>query len=161
MMSKYIRYACRTLRLYCIAVVALAAPLASAERGWLFVPRGPDGSLTVFDIRDSRVVAQVAGTHGVVGVALVPRYDRAYVANGDGTLTTLALSTLTLIGWRQLDHAGLTGIYYAAGRRRLHALAGAGGKTTAVITLDAESGAPLGRTELGSAPAPAPEDDDD
>jgi hypothetical protein len=152
----------------CLIVVAAlagrpataAAPVVDAERGWLFVPRGADG-LTVFDTRGGKVLAQLAGTRDVVGVALAPRYDRAYVANRDGTLTTLALSTLTLIRWQHLDAAGLAGLYYEAGQRRLHALAGAGGGATAIITLDAANGTVLGRTELGAAAgAPPPEDDD-
>lgn len=157
-------------RLFCLFLIVLGATsgqiavaaealVADADHGWLFLPRGPDG-LTVFDTGSGKVVA-LPGTRGAVGVALVPRYDRLYVASSDGTLSTLALSTLTLIRWQHLDSAGLTGLYYDAARQRLHALAGVAGQASAVITLDAGSGALLGRTELGGAAGAPPDDDDD
>jgi DNA-binding beta-propeller fold protein YncE len=116
-----------------------------AARAYLFMARRADG-LTVFDVRGRKVVANVAGTTGANDVLLLPRFDRAYVAGTDGTLTTVALSTLTLLKWDKIDDARLTAIFYEPAGARVYAVAASGPQYSTVIALDARTGRVTGRT---------------
>ncbi|RJG20894.1 YncE family protein [Massilia cavernae] len=131
-----------------------------AARSNLFIARRGDG-LTVFDVRTQKVVANVAGTKGANGIVLLPQFDRAYVVNTDGTMTTIALSTLTLVKWEQLDKGGLNGIIYEPTMQRIHAITGLRQKTSTYITLDAKTGKLLGRTDFDSTKMDTPATDDE
>jgi DNA-binding beta-propeller fold protein YncE len=129
-----------------------------AARSYLFIARRGDG-LTVFDVRTNKVVANVAGTKGANGVLLLPEFDRAYVANTDGTMTTIALSTLSLLKWEKLDDAGLNAIVYEPTTGEMHAITGARPKTSTYITLDAKTGKFKRRTEFDSTKMDTPASD--
>jgi DNA-binding beta-propeller fold protein YncE len=116
-----------------------------AARSWLFMARHGDG-LTVFDVRTREVVANVAGTTGADSVVLLPRLDRAYVAGTDGTLTTVALSTLTLIRWEKIADARLNAIFHEPSTDRVVAVAGSGPRSSMLIALDPQTGKVTGRT---------------
>jgi DNA-binding beta-propeller fold protein YncE len=130
-----------------------------AARSYLFIARRGDG-LTVFDVRTNKVVANVAGTRGANGILLLPQFDRAYVVNTDGTMTTIALSTLTLIKWEKLDEAGLNAIVYEPTTRQVHAITALRSKTSSYITLDAQTGKLLGRTNFDSTKMDTPASDE-
>lgn len=116
-----------------------------AARSWLFMARHDDG-LTVFDVRTREVVANVAGTTGADSVVLVPRHDRAYVAGTDGTLTTVALSTLTLVKWEPVADARLNAVFHEPSTDRVIAVAGSAPRSSMLIALDARTGRVTGRT---------------
>jgi DNA-binding beta-propeller fold protein YncE len=116
-----------------------------AARSYLFMARRGDG-LTVFDVRGRKVVANVAGTTGADSVVLLPRFDRAYVAGTDGTLTTVALSTLTLVKWEKIGDTRLNAIFYEPTGERVYAVAGSNPQSSTFIALDAQTGRVTGRT---------------
>jgi DNA-binding beta-propeller fold protein YncE len=116
-----------------------------AARAYLFMARRGDG-LTVFDVRGRQVVANVQGTTGADSVVLLPRFDRAYVGGADGTLTTVALSTLTLIRWEKIGDGRLNAIFYEPTGGRVYAVAGSNPQSSAIIALDAKTGRVIGRT---------------
>jgi DNA-binding beta-propeller fold protein YncE len=129
------------------------------SRSWLFIARRGDG-LTVFDTRARRVVADVPGSKGANGIVLVPEFDRVYVANTDGTLATLVLSTLQTIERKRLDDDGLNGVFYELTMQRVYAVTGKRSKTSAYFALDAKTGTVLGRTEFDSTKMDTPTTDD-
>jgi DNA-binding beta-propeller fold protein YncE len=116
-----------------------------AAHAYLFMARHGDG-LTVFDVRNRNIVANVAGTTGAHSVVLLPRFDRAYVAGTDGTLTTVALSTLTLVKWEKIVDSRLTAIVDAPAGDRVVAIAGADPHASTYLALDARTGRLVGRT---------------
>ncbi|SFV00499.1 YncE family protein [Pseudoduganella namucuonensis] len=131
-----------------------------AARSHLYIARRGDG-LTVFDVRANKVVANVPGTRGANGILLLPQFDRAYVVNTDGTMTTLAMSTLTLLKWEQLDQGGLNGIIYEPTTQRIHAITALRPKTSSYITLDARTGKLIGRTDFDSTKMDTPATDEE
>jgi DNA-binding beta-propeller fold protein YncE len=131
-----------------------------AARSYLFIARRGDG-LTVFDVRTNKVVTNVPGTQGANGILLLPQFDRAYVVNTDGTMTTIALSTLTLLKWEQLDQAGLNGIIYEPTTQQMHVITGLRPKTSSYLTLDARTGKLLRRTEFDSTKMDTPASDEE
>lgn len=62
----------------------------------LYMSRRKDG-VTVVDVRTNKVVAQIPKTEGVNSIALVPKHDRGYTGNGDGTTTIFKLSDNSVI----------------------------------------------------------------
>jgi DNA-binding beta-propeller fold protein YncE len=130
-----------------------------AARSYLFMARRGDG-LTVFDVRGKKVVANVPGTTGANDILLLPQLDRAYVANADGTLTTIALSTLTLIKWEKIADAGLNAIAYEPTTGRMFAIAGARPDSSTYIALDARTGQPIGRTDFAGSRMDKPASDE-
>jgi hypothetical protein len=131
-----------------------------AARSYLFIARRGDG-LTVFDTRTNKVVANVAGTRNANGILLLPQFDRAYVVNTDGTMTTIALSTLALIKWEKLDEAGLNAIVYEPTTGEMHAITALRPKTSAYITMDAKTGKVLRRTDFASTKMDTPASDEE
>jgi DNA-binding beta-propeller fold protein YncE len=131
-----------------------------AARSYLFMARRGDG-LTVFDVRSKKLVANVPGTKGANGILLLPQFDRAYVVNTDGTMTTIALSTLTLIKWEKLDEAGLDAIVYEPTTGQMHAITALRPKTSTYITLDARTGKLIGRTDFASTKMDTPASDEE
>ena len=131
-----------------------------AARSYLFIARRGDG-LTVFDVRTNKVVKNVEGTRGANGILLLPQFDRAYVVNTDGTMTTIALSTLTLLKWEQLDEGGLNGIIYEPTTQEIHVITALRPKTSAYYTLDARTGKKLRRTEFDSTKMDTPASDEE
>lgn len=94
-------------------------------RPYLFIARRENG-LTVFDIERHRPVRTLANSSGANAVAFVPKADRAYIANMDGSVTIVRLSTLATLSRLQVTGANLnsaihepvTGLVYIASGRR-------------------------------------------
>lgn len=94
-------------------------------RPYLFIARRENG-LTVFDIAHHRPVRTLADSHGANAVVFVPKADRAYIANMDGSITVVRLSTLTTLKRLPVADANLnsavyepvTGMVYIASGRR-------------------------------------------
>lgn len=63
---------------------------------YAYLSRRKDG-LTVVDVTQGKVVAQVAQTQGTNSTALVPKYDRAYTSNEDGSMTIFKLSDFSVL----------------------------------------------------------------
>jgi hypothetical protein len=62
----------------------------------LYMSRRKDG-VTVIDVTTQKVVGQIPKTEGVNSIALVPKHDRGYTGNGDGSTTIFKLSDNTVI----------------------------------------------------------------
>lgn len=62
----------------------------------LYMSRRKDG-VTVVDVTTMKVVAQIPKSEGSNSIALVPKHDRGYTGNGDGTTTIFKLSDNTVI----------------------------------------------------------------
>ncbi|MFJ2409672.1 YncE family protein [Pseudomonas sp. NPDC087814] len=65
-------------------------------RPYLFLARRENG-LSVFDVKQQRLVETVAQSEGANGVVFVPEVDRVFVLNTDGSLSVVELSTLTFL----------------------------------------------------------------
>jgi hypothetical protein len=115
------------------------------DGGRLFIARRKDG-LTVFDTR-TRTSTTLPRSVGANGPLLLPEFDRGYVAMTDGSLLIFQLSDLKVLERRPLaDDGGLNGIVYDPATRRIHAVTGARPERSTWHTLDAATGAPIGRT---------------
>jgi len=62
----------------------------------IYLSRRKDG-VTVVDATTLKVVAQIPQSEGSNAVAIVPKHDRGYTGNGDGTTTIFKLSDNSLI----------------------------------------------------------------
>lgn len=118
-------------------------------RSYLFIARRGDG-LTVFDVKRQQVVKNVDGTKGANGIVLLPEFDRVHVANTDGSVSVLTLSSLTLRARIALDTQALNGVFYEPATRRVIALTGKRSKTSTFFSLDPDSGKLLSRTDFDS-----------
>lgn len=76
------------------------------SRGYLFIARRND-SLTIYDVRKKRLVANVNVTTGANGILLLPAVDRILIANTDGTVTVIAYKCLKVIDRVKVDNASL------------------------------------------------------
>ncbi|NWC94517.1 MULTISPECIES: YncE family protein [unclassified Pseudomonas] len=65
-------------------------------RPYLFLARRENG-LSVFDVKQQRLVKTVAQSEGANGVVFVPEVNRVFVLNTDGSLSVVQLSTLKLL----------------------------------------------------------------
>lgn len=94
-------------------------------RPYLFIARRENG-LTVFDTARHRPVRTLADSRGANAVVFVPKADRAYIANMDGSVTVVRLSTLATLKRLPVADANLnsavyepvTGMVYIASGRR-------------------------------------------
>ena len=130
-----------------------------AARSHLFIGRRHDG-VTVFDVATHKVVATVAGTEGANKAILVPRLDRGFSVNADGTSTEFVLSSLKTIRhirFGQDADAGsyepVTGqLFFTMGDSRKVAFVDArSGKLAATLPLDSghiEASAPDGHGNI-------------
>jgi hypothetical protein len=82
-------------------------------RKLLFMSRRKDG-VTVVDVTNQKVVAQIPKSEGSNAVALVPKHDRGYTGNGDGTTTIFKLSDFSLIDRVSFATNSDGGVYDAA-----------------------------------------------
>lgn len=81
-----------------------------AAQSHLFIGRRHDG-VTVFDVATHKVVATVAGTEGANKAILVPRLDRGFSVNADGTSTEFTLSSLKTIRHIRFGQSADAGSY--------------------------------------------------
>ena len=123
----------------------------------LFIARRNDG-LLAWDTktREGRTVENSKAANGVV---LVPEFGRAYVAMTDGTMLTLDLATLKPIARVDLGAGDLNMGFYEPTQKRVHMITGTRAEKSVWITIDAASGAVLGRTEFNSKKMDTPSTD--
>ncbi|RCS30323.1 YncE family protein [Rhodanobacter denitrificans] len=81
-----------------------------AAHSHLFIGRRQNG-VTVYDVATRKVVATIAGTEGANKAILVPRLDRGFSVNGDGTSTEFTLSSLKTIRHIRFGHDADAGSY--------------------------------------------------
>lgn len=81
-----------------------------AARSHLFIGRRLDG-VTVFDVATHKVVATIADSTGANKAILVPRLDRGFSVNGDGTSTEFVLSSLKTLRRIRFGHDADAGSY--------------------------------------------------
>ncbi|HEY0294956.1 MAG TPA: hypothetical protein VGC69_06435 [Bordetella sp.] len=104
-------------------------------RPYLFIARRENG-LTVFDVRQRKVVRQVPGTRGANGVAFVPRRNRAYVPNMDGTLTVVRLSDMKALARIPVARGNLNQAVYEPRSDRLLITSGRRADVSTIYQLD-------------------------
>ncbi|MGU3309475.1 YncE family protein [Pseudomonas sp. M5A4_2d] len=80
-------------------------------RPYLFVARRENG-LSVFDVLHQRAVKTVAQSAGANGVVFVPKLDRVFVLNTDGSLGVVQLSTLKPLKRIAVAHSNLNSAVY-------------------------------------------------
>ncbi len=117
--------------------------------GRLFIARRADG-LTVMDMRGGTAPRTVDNSTGANGVVLVPEFRRGYTAMTDGSVLSFDLATLQPIARVPLDAGDLNQGMYDPATKRVHMIVGARPDRTTWVTLDAATGAVLGRTVFDS-----------
>ncbi|MBL8269591.1 YncE family protein [Steroidobacter sp.] len=106
----------------------------------LFIARDQDG-LTVFDVDTQKVITTVENSQGANGPLLLPEYNRGYIANTDGSLSTVDLKTLKQTARLALDkNGGLNSAIYDPVTKQVHAIVGTRPKESNWYTLDAATG---------------------
>ena len=137
-----------------------ATVLPSTDTGWdyialqpgtgrLFMARRADG-LTVFDTATRQVVGTVENSTGANGPLLLPELNRGYAAMTDGTVLIFDLATLKPIARPRIDDGDINQGFYDPATQRVHMVVGNRPQRTTWITLDAATGAVLGRTQFDS-----------
>jgi DNA-binding beta-propeller fold protein YncE len=136
-----------------------AHTIPSSDTGWngialdpagtrLFIARRADG-LTVWDTRTLRATT-VENSEGANAVVLAPAANRGYAALSDGTIQAFAIDTLKPLERIDLG-AGEPGTgFLEPAQNRVHFLSSQTGDKTVWVTLDAATGATIGRTEFNS-----------
>ncbi|HET7585019.1 MAG TPA: hypothetical protein VFK13_08930 [Gemmatimonadaceae bacterium] len=125
-----------------------------APRHRLFVSRGTH--VMVVDTDRDSVIADIANTPGVHGVALAPELGRGFTSNGrDSSVTIFDYATLATIGVVHGTGANPDAILYDPTTRRVFTFNGRSGDATAI---DAASGAIVGTVPLGGKPEAASHD---
>lgn len=131
-----------------------ARTLASSDTDWdyiklepgtprLFIARRKDG-LSVYDVRENKLIGQVENSVGANGPLLLPQFDRGYVAMTDGSLLIFELKSLKVIERRQLaSDGGLNGVVYDPKSRHVFAVVGARTAQSAWYVIDAATGKSL------------------
>ena len=113
--------------------------------GRLFMARRKDG-LVVYDVNAGRQIGVVANSIGANGPVLLPQFDRGYVAMTDGSLLSFELKSLKVIDRMKLaDDGGLNGVTFDPATGRIQVLVGARAAQSTWFTLDAKTGALLGK----------------
>ncbi len=136
-----------------------AHAIPSGDTGWngmaldpagtrLFIARRSDG-LTVWDTRTHRA-ATVENSAGATAVVLAPAADRGYAAMSDGTVLAFALGTLKPVSRIDAGAGEFATGFFEPAQNRVHFITGSGAEKTAWVTLDAATGATVGRTEFNS-----------
>lgn len=103
----------------------------------LYIARRENG-LTLFDVTANREIQTVHGTEGANAVTFVPEYDRAYVANMDGSLSIIRLSDQTLLKRLPVETGNLNNLVYVPTLKRVVITGGRREKESAVYLLDPE-----------------------
>lgn len=136
-----------------------AQSLPSTDSGWdyltlepasghLLIARRADGLLAWnVKTREGRTIDDSKGANGVV---LAPEQNRAYVAMTDGTMLVLDLATMKPLSRPDLGEGDLNMGFYEPTQKRIHMITGARPEKTVWVSIDAATGAVLGRTEFNS-----------
>ncbi|MFJ2709417.1 YncE family protein [Pseudomonas sp. NPDC087346] len=113
------------------------AALESA-RPYLFIARRENG-LSVFDVEQQRLLKTLDNSAGANAVAFVPRHNRAYVANMDGSLGIVELDRLQVVRRLKLDSGNLNNLLYDASRDRVIVTSGRRGDHSTLYLIDAKT----------------------
>ena len=113
----------------------------------LFIARRENG-LTLFDVETQRAGATLANSAGANAVAFVPRYNRAYVANMDGTLGIIALDNRKVLKRLKLDDGNLNNLLYDRYSNRLIVTSGRRGDHSTLYFIDPASDRLVGQRDL-------------
>jgi len=104
-------------------------------RPLLFIARRENG-LTLFDVDKQHALKTLANTTGANAVVFVPRHNRAYVANMDGTLGIIDLAQLKVLARLPLDSGNLNNLVYDAHGDRVIITSGRRGDHSTLYVLD-------------------------
>ena len=113
------------------------------SRGYLFLGRRNAG-VTVVDTRTNKVVTTIENSVGANVALPVPELDRGYTANGDGSTTIFALSTLKTLARVRLGEAADAVFYDPTTRQLIYTF----GDSKELIFLDPKTNAVLARLAM-------------
>src|SRR5262249_16563552 len=116
-----------------------------AARDHLFIGRRGDG-VTVYDVKAKKVLRTIDKSDDANAITLVPEFDRGYTANGDGSTTVFALSTLKLIDRIKFGEDADAGFYDPVTKQIAFTM----GDSKEIAFLDAKSGATVGKLPMDS-----------
>lgn len=119
------------------------------KRPYLFIARRENG-LTVFDVQKQKAIKTLDNSSGANAVAFVPKHDRAYVANMDGSVSVVALKELRVIKRVPVDSGNLNNAVYDQGNDRVIFTSGRRGDHSTLYFMD-----PRTNTITGSRDVPA------
>ena len=116
-------------------------------RPYLFIARRENG-LSVFDVERQALVQTLPGSVGANAVAFVPKRNRAYVANMDGSLGVIALDSLKVLQRLPVDAGNLNNLVYDAQSNRLIITSGRRGDHSTLYFLDPASDRIVGQRDI-------------
>ncbi|MDX9669138.1 MULTISPECIES: hypothetical protein [unclassified Pseudomonas] len=108
------------------------------QRPYLFIARRENG-LAVFDVEQQRLLKTLDNSAGANAVTFVPRHNRLYVANMDGSLSIVALDRLEVLQRLELDSGNLNNLLYDASRDRVIVTSGRRGDHSTLYLIDPKS----------------------
>lgn len=116
-------------------------------RPYLFIARRENG-LTVFNVDTQQVVRTLDDSIGANGVVFVPRTDRAYIANMDGSLTIVRLSDLKTLKRLPVSDANLNSAVYEPLSGRVIIASGRRANQSTLYILDPQHDRIVGERKL-------------
>jgi len=118
-------------------------------RPLLLIARRENG-LTPFDVDKQQALPTLANTTGANAVAFVPRHNRAYVANMDGTLGILDLAQLKVLQRLPVDSGNLNNLLYDAHSDRVIITSGRRGDHSTLYLLDPATDRLVGQRDIAA-----------
>lgn len=118
-----------------------------AKRPYLFIARRENG-LTIFDVQKQKAVKTLVNSAGANTVVFVPKHDRAYVANMDGSVGVIALNSLRVIKRVPVDSGNLNNAVYDAGNDRVIFTSGRRGDHSTLYFLDPRTDSITGSRDI-------------
>lgn len=127
----------------------------SPERPQLFIARRENG-LTVFDVQQQKAVKTLDNSTGANGVVIVPAFNRAYVANMDGSLGVVALDSLKVLKRIPVDSGNLNNAVYDSTAKRVIFTSGRRGDHSTLFWLDPRTDRVVGSRDVPAQKLDAP-----
>lgn len=125
------------------------------DRAQLFIARRENG-LTVFDVTKQKALKTLDNSTGANGVAIVPEFSRAYVANMDGSIGIVALDSLKVLKRLPVDSGNLNNVVYDATHRRVIFTSGRRGDHSTLFWLDPATDRLTGSRDVAAQKLDAP-----
>lgn len=116
-------------------------------RSYLWLARRENG-LTVFDTARRKPLRTLEGSQGANGVGLVPAFDRAYVANTDGSLGAVRLSDMPMLRRFAVSDANLNTVVFEPLTKRVFVSSGRRAGSSIIYVLDPASGRIVAQRDL-------------
>lgn len=116
-----------------------------AARSYLFIGRRAAG-VTVYDVRNRRIVGDIQNASGANIATLVPEFGRGYTANGDGSTTVFDLASLKTLDRIKLGESADAAFYDPATKQ----LAFTMGDSRQLTFIDARTAGVTGHVHLDS-----------